>query len=48
MMLSDMLDFCTGMLLSVAEFLGSEPIIYLVGFTFMAFAVKVLRGFTKF
>lgn len=42
-MMTEMLDFMTGMLHAIAEFLGSEPIIYIVGFILAAVVVKILK-----
>lgn len=42
-MMTQMLEFMTGMLHAIAEFLGSEPIIYIVGFILAAIVVRMLK-----
>lgn len=44
-MLINMLSFCTGLLSSIASFLGTEPIIYIVGFIL---GITVLNGILRF
>ena len=46
--MSDMLDFCSGMLLSISDFLASPPLIYLFGFFAMALALKWLKSLIDF
>lgn len=38
-----MVEFFTVMLRLTADFLGTEPIIYIVGLVFLVFIVKILR-----
>lgn len=40
--MSDMLAFCTGLLHAVAEFLSSEPMIYVFALLIIIFAVKLI------
>lgn len=40
--MSDMLAFCTAMLHAVAEFLSSEPMIYIFALLILVFAVKLI------
>jgi len=39
-MMQSMLDFCTGMIMAVADFLAAEPMIYLFGFIIIGMALK--------
>lgn len=43
-MLNDMLTFNLGLLEGVASWLGSEPIIYLVGTVILCFVFKACKG----
>lgn len=46
--MNDMLDFMTGMLVSISDFLASPPMIYLFGFFAMALALKWLKSLVDF
>ena len=46
--MSEMLDFCTGMLVSISDFLASPPMIYLFGFFAMSIALKWLKDLVDF
>lgn len=41
-MLNDMLAYSTAMLSAVAEFLSSEPMIYILGFIAVAIVFKII------
>lgn len=46
--MSDMLAYSTAMLSSVADFIGSPPIIYLFGLIFLAVSVRIIFKLIKF
>lgn len=46
--MTDMLEFCSGMLVSISDFLASPPMIYLFGFFAMALALKWLKSLIDF
>lgn len=39
----DMFNFCTHMLGAIADFLGSEPIIYIVAFVLLIAVFKIFK-----
>ena len=41
--MNDMLAFCTAMLTKIADFLGSEPIIYIVSFILLIAVFKIFK-----
>lgn len=41
--MNDMLAFCTAMLTNIADFLGSEPIIYIVAFILLIAVFKIFK-----
>jgi len=43
--MSDMLSYSRQMLVAVADFIGSEPIIYLFGLIFLTVTVKIIFSF---
>ena len=44
-MMTDMMNFCSGMLVRIADFLGSEPIIYIVSFVLLIAVFRIFKLF---